>query len=704
QKHGGKAPDPDSALLLTSIARNLNIRPHIDTLDAEIQLINAKAWRQKGDNKKWLSSVLDAIRIYQQAGAWLSMGNTCMDLGGTYGAGDGEAALKKRMEHFREALAAYRHGGSEWKLEQANALKNIADMNSLFRNYGEARIEEKEALAIFLAAGKKDIQDVYDLLGLLSDCMGDSPEAVRYGLEAIRTANAVNDTSVGMCTIYHRLGNSYTNWGRLEEAQPLERKALDIAVKYKDEEATTIVLTAVCNILSKLGRNEEALKLTDQTLKKVPILAHWNSAVVKGWRLNLLLALHRNRETQPLVTELVRFLDDPKEDHYLLPQSFYTALVRYYLSIGKDSIAMRYCIRDRQIANITSPRARSSAYYLQALVDSALGNFSAALADFQTHKAISDSLISATRNYQIAQIQTEFQTEQKERDLRLRQKELDLLTSRNRLQDASIHKAALVRNTVIIVTLLLLILLYTGYYFKQRSHQQLQSKQVAIRLQNQQLAQLLAEKESLVYEVHHRVRNNLQVIISLLNTQCEFLEHPDALKAIRESRERLQAIALIHQKLYNTGTQPALINMRQYVEEMIRHLRDSYEATGGSISISQDIGELDLDISQAVPVGLVLNEAITNSVKYAFTKDIPGTIDISLTPRDRDQVLLRIADNGRGLPAGFRPEESQSLGLKLIQLFSQQLKGELRFHNKSGLEITMLFTQRRVSPLRTSVA
>ena len=203
-----------------------------------------------------------------------------------------------------------------------------------------------------------------------------------------------------------------------------------------------------------------------------------------------------------------------------------------------------------------------------------------------------------------------------------------------------------------------------------------------------------------------RVRAPMGELADAMKKIRLWLDHNknDALKAIEISQHRIYAMSLIHQKLYNTGTQPALINMRQYVEEMIRHLRDSYEATGGSISISQDIGELDLDISQAVPVGLVLNEAITNSVKYAFTKDIPGTIDISLTPRDRDQVLLRIADNGRGLPAGFRPEESQSLGLKLIQLFSQQLKGELRFHNKSGLEITMLFTQRRVSPIRTSVA
>ena len=189
---------------------------------------------------------------------------------------------------------------------------------------------------------------------------------------------------------------------------------------------------------------------------------------------------------------------------------------------------------------------------------------------------------------------------------------------------------------------------YLAIDLKQRSNIKLQKQQGEINTQNNQLQILLGEqkklveeKEWLVKEIHHRVKNNLQIIISLLNAQSEFLESPTALNAIQESRERMQAIALIHQKLYQPdhGT---LINMASYIQDMTHNLQSSF-TQANRIHFSLHAEPIELDVSQAVPLGLILNEAITNSIKYAFPKPATGTITIHLQRKDDCYIALSIS-------------------------------------------------------------
>src|ERR1700754_1738437 len=167
---------------------------------------------------------------------------------------------------------------------------------------------------------------------------------------------------------------------------------------------------------------------------------------------------------------------------------------------------------------------------------------------------------------------------------------------------------------IIIMLVLILALLYDRRQLTQRNNKE---KEI-----------LLKEKEWLAKEIHHRVKNNLQMVISLLNAQSEFLNNPSALDAIRESRDRMQAIAIIHQKLYqmeNTSD----INMRPYVNELVDSINGSINDSE-RINFELDIAHVSLDISRSVPLGLILNEAITNAIKYAYPKNENGTIYISL--------------------------------------------------------------------------
>src|SRR5690606_4720811 len=144
----------------------------------------------------------------------------------------------------------------------------------------------------------------------------------------------------------------------------------------------------------------------------------------------------------------------------------------------------------------------------------------------------------------------------------------------------------------------------------------LQDQQQQINQKNQDLEQLLVEKERLLKEIHHRVKNNLQIVMSLLNSQVASLQDKAALSAIQDSQNRVQAMALIHQKLYQTEG-VARIPMNAYIEEVVDYLQDSY-ALSRQVSFKLFIEPMELDVNLAVPLGLIINEAITNTFKYAF--------------------------------------------------------------------------------------
>jgi two-component sensor histidine kinase len=238
---------------------------------------------------------------------------------------------------------------------------------------------------------------------------------------------------------------------------------------------------------------------------------------------------------------------------------------------------------------------------------------------------------------------------------------------------------------------------------KLRHLSKMEAMQQEIDIKNSELEELVREKNQLTgekdgllkakawleKEIHHRVKNNLQMVISLLNAQSEFLQNPSALTAVRESMERMQALAILHQKLYQTGISN-IINMPVYIRELVDNISSNIDDSE-RIHFDVKIENINLDIAQAAPLGLILNEGITNAIKYAYPKRKKGGIQVSLRYTGNRQVQLRIADYGKGLPPGADVEDTNSLGLQLIRLFSEQLEGELFFLNNNGLEIILNF-------------
>jgi len=192
-----------------------------------------------------------------------------------------------------------------------------------------------------------------------------------------------------------------------------------------------------------------------------------------------------------------------------------------------------------------------------------------------------------------------------------------------------------------------------------------------------------AKLDMITREIHHRVKNNFQTVSSLLNLQTRYLKDEFAKGVLWESQNRIQSMALIHQQLYQREETGA-INMRDYLQELVEELTYSYNASDKGITIRSSVEPMDLDAEVAVPLGLIIHELILNSFKYAFPDQREGMIEVRLW-KSEGRLQLVVEDDGVGLPEGMKPlEVKTSYGMRLVTLFTQELKGEVTYENLPG--------------------
>lgn len=204
----------------------------------------------------------------------------------------------------------------------------------------------------------------------------------------------------------------------------------------------------------------------------------------------------------------------------------------------------------------------------------------------------------------------------------------------------------------------------------------------------------LQEKEVLLKEIHHRVKNNLQVISSLLSLQFNQITDEQALQVLAESQNRLRAMALIHERLYKSEDL-ARIDFPGYVENLTDFLLRTYQSASGRIEMKLELEPVPLNIDAAIPCGLIINELVSNSLKYAFAKDQEGEIAVRLQKQRNGEILLVIRDDGVGMEEGFDLENAPSLGLKLVHSLVKQLGGSVEYRNQEGAEFAIRFSLRQ---------
>src|SRR5690606_5239784 len=199
----------------------------------------------------------------------------------------------------------------------------------------------------------------------------------------------------------------------------------------------------------------------------------------------------------------------------------------------------------------------------------------------------------------------------------------------------------------------------------------------------------LKEKEILLKEVHHRVKNNLQVISSILNLQSSYIEDENTLNILRESQNRIKSMSFIHESLYQTKNFSS-INFSDYIVNLTKNLVHSYQITSGNIEFDYEVEKLDLELDQAIPCGLIVNELVSNSLKYAFPNEAKGRLKLKLSEK-KDLIYLGIEDNGIGLPKDFDHENTNTLGLQLVMTLVEQLDGNMELKSQKGTNYLITF-------------
>ena len=192
----------------------------------------------------------------------------------------------------------------------------------------------------------------------------------------------------------------------------------------------------------------------------------------------------------------------------------------------------------------------------------------------------------------------------------------------------------------------------------------------------------LAEKEVMLKEIHHRVKNNLQVISSLLQLQAGYIEDEQARQVFEASQGRIRSMALVHEKLYQAADL-AHIDFGEYLRDLLSGLGGSYGAKASAVRIDAHIEPVQLDVDRAIPAGLVVNELVSNAFKHGFPGHRTGCIQVGLRGGGTLPVEITVCDDGVGWPAGFDPSQSTSLGLRLVHILAKQLQGELQFDASS---------------------
>lgn len=278
---------------------------------------------------------------------------------------------------------------------------------------------------------------------------------------------------------------------------------------------------------------------------------------------------------------------------------------------------------------------------------------------------IKDTLLTQFSETQVAEAETRL-------GLTLKEQELEN-------QNLRLAQEEQKQNWYIVLIGLLLAILAGAFLFFRRINR---DKKV-ISQQKIAVEKALTEKEFLFKEIHHRVKNNLQIISSLLDKQARNSSDTSLKDKMQEGKDRIQSMALIHQNLYLSESL-SNIDIRKYIYELAQNIAATQQAPDQNIKIDLQADDLQLNIDQAIPVGLILNELLTNTFKHAFKNRHTGLVNVQFSEVSKGKFVLHFSDDGKGMPSDFDLQKSKTLGMSLINGLVQQLEGDLQFDSSAA--------------------
>jgi two-component sensor histidine kinase len=686
-KPGSEAGDMRAATSYARTALSLSLKLQSTEGEAKCYTVLSQIGRESSHDIEGQQYIRKALRIIDKHPVPASASKAYFEIANYYSIYS-DTSLVKKIGFYAKGVKYFEETNPQ-PVRLADALKMMGDLYQFHGEYTKSLPCLKRSLNLYRQAGFKNLQDIYALLGNVLIELHDMKEGIRYNLLGVKILEDSRDSTMTACQAYFNLGFAYGTLKDYNNALIYMLKANRVALRNRDSTAAVVTDIEIANTYRWLQKPQKALRLMNE-IEKWPA-AEKHLIQFSMLRLKIYNESKQFDKAEPYYRKLAKDVEG-RDITFDLVQNARIILLEYlvYTHQFKEVNSQLPQLLALPLIN-SRPAFHLNLETLAYKADSAQGSYKTAM--LHLTKAMDLKIAALKSNYddQVGKLQVEFDLNKKDQDIAFQSKSIGLLTRKNQLQKNALRDQRLIRNLIIggtALLLLFLILLFNRYQIKKRANEDLEERQEEINTQNDYLKQLVSEREWLLKEIHHRVKNNLQIVISLLNSELFNVKDSVAKHVIRESQLRMHSISLIHQKLYQHQNVSS-INMKDYIHDLVNFLQDSFD-TYSQIKFSLDIDPVYLDVSQAVPVGLILNEAITNIIKYAFKeKTKKGNVRIALKQPGEETLELIIRDDGCGLPQDFNPEESSSLGMRLITGLTGQLKGSVDFVNEKGLCMTV---------------
>jgi two-component sensor histidine kinase len=549
-----------------------------------------------------------------------------------------------------------------------------------------------------------------------------------YFLQAIAIKEEIQD-SVLLPIAYENIANFFSNQGLTGKSVEYYLKAIEWAGYLQQDIKIANALSNLSHTLSDAGQYQKAKGYAEQALLMFDTLELY------FYKANVLSALAQIADKEDEVEkalqyheEALRIYLDVENDPKILDQqinmaSFFVKQQQYeqaweFLQKGyqladkmenqgdllslmliEGTILERRKLPGQSIAIFRKAEAMAkdqqnlSAYEraLTGISRSAVatGDYALAYEYLEKSKVINDSINQLEQNRYAQQLEAQYQRSKQE-------EAITKLSYENALYDLQLQSSR--RKIISWITLCLIALgaAFTGFFFFNLKRKM----SVTLLEKNKIIEKALAEKDLLLREIHHRVKNNLQVISSLLKLQSRYIKDPKAIRAINEGRTRVRSMALIHQNLYQKENLTG-VRVQQYFSKLLEELFATYRIDEEQIRLNTEIEDLNLDVDTIVPIGLILNELVTNSLKYAFPENASGQLNIRLQ-ETQGELVLEVADTGKGMEDMNVLEHPRSFGYRLIKALGEKLEATIELDNQKGTKVLLRIKDYKRGSLATA--
>lgn len=449
-------------------------------------------------------------------------------------------------------------------------------------------------------------------------------EGLQYGLKAIQLFEERGINDLDYDFTLYVVGNNYLALNDIEKAQQYFEHAIAIGERYGFYNNLSDIYISLVGLYADLGMFDKAEEAGANALKYAELLKNNNFMVMRSW-----LSIGKLQNLQGKYASAIESLQKCID---IATAEFGD---EFYLSQAYESLGKAYAGNHQY----------QEAYH--------------ALAEYDKLKHL---IFTADADQRMSLLQTEFEVANKDGTIQL--------------QETQIQKQRTRQTLITIITCLLLLLLVLSYKAIKNNVRK-----------NRQLEKQNKEKEFLLKEIHHRVKNNLEIVSSLLSLQSAQMNDPNIVAVMQKSQQRVNSMSMIHQKLYQ-GKSMAAIEMKDYFENLGSYILNTY-GMAGRVDIDYDMRELELDVDMAIPIGLIVNELLTNALKYAFPEKKSGRITVSLKEQGA-QLFLKVTDNGIGKSTEKGPAGS-GFGTQLIALLTKQLDGQMHLTVEDGTSVSFEF-------------